>query len=466
MLNLNNRALREAADRILARAVPPEQKADLERLLTNILLYLKRVQVGELADDERGYPQHRSLFFQGLTPSRPLAESLVERLRIVDEYRIESVKRIEEMLLYGLVRHTTPALTAEHLRLLQEVFAKPLAKTAKLSRHLRMSRPKVVRLLHQLQDQVGLVRGLLVNPSKFKLATCTVVFRTKSYNASERLEDWTRSSNPPFLKALVFDVDYRIGYLSFGIPAQQRALDCYERRIEWLHQQFMDRVHVHHATKLICNVRFDLYEQKAGQWRIPASLAEPDTLSSISHEVSDGERAQMQIEFGKSMRFSQIDYLLAESEAFGAAELASKCRFLEGFGFRLSPKTVWSRLQRLIASGALVPYAYLSGAGFEEFVCFSAHCDAPAQNVLLTVARQLPFTYTYLTEEGAALFMKKPAGWTDITNQLAHTISELPGVNDLMVVHQERNVGSNLSAELFRRWNEKRQFWVYEPDEI
>jgi transcriptional regulator with GAF, ATPase, and Fis domain len=55
----------------------------------------------------------------------PLAESLAERLRIVDEYQIESVKRIEEMLLYGLVRRTAPALTAEHLRLLQELFAKP-----------------------------------------------------------------------------------------------------------------------------------------------------------------------------------------------------------------------------------------------------------------------------------------------------------------------------------------------------
>lgn len=466
MLNLNNGALRDAAARILARAVPLEQKADLQQLLGNILLYLKRVQVGELDDDERWYPQHRSLLFQALALSKPLAESLAERLRIVDEYQIESVERIEEMLLYGLVRRTTPALTAEHLRLLREVFAKPLGKTAQLSRHLRISRPRVVKLLHQLQDQFGLRRGLLVNPSKFKLATCTMVFRTKSYDASERLENWVRSSNPAFLKALVFDVDYRMGYLSFGVPAQQRALDCFERRAEWLRQHFMDRAHVHHATRLVCHVRFDMYEEKSGQWRIPTNLAEINTLKVTSDERPDGDHAQMQIAFGKSIRFSQIDYLLAESEAFGATELADRSRFLEKSGFRLSVKTIWSRLQRLVVSGALVPYAYLSGAGFEEFVCFSACCDRSGQNLLLTVARRLPFTYTYLTEEGAALFLKKPIGWTDLVNQLAQMISEFPGVDDLMVVHQERNVGSSLSAELFKRWNEKRQFWTYEPHEI
>lgn len=450
----------------MARAVPPEEKADLGQLLASILLYVKRVQVGELADDERCYPPHRSFPFQTLALSRTLAESLAERLRIVDEYQIESAKRIEEMLLYGLVRRTSPALTAEHLGLLREIFAKPLIRSAQLSRHLRISRPRVVKMLHQLQDQFGLRHGLLVNPSKFKLATCTVVFRTKSYDSSERLENWIRSSNLAFLKALVFDVDYRMGYVSFAIPAQQRALDCFERRVEWLRQQFMDRVHVHHATKMVCNVRFDMYDEKSGQWRAPANLAQANTPKLTRDERLNSHPAQMQIEFGKGIRFSQMDYLLAESEAFGAVELAAKSRFLERFGFSLSVKTVWSRLRQLMASGALVPYAYFSGAGFEEFVCFSACCDAPAQSLLLRVARQLPFTYTYLTGEGAALFLKKPIGWSDLVNQLAHMISRFPGVEDLMVVHQERNVGTSLGAELFKRWNEKRQFWIYEPHEI
>jgi hypothetical protein len=466
MLDSSNPMLHDMAERILARAVPPEEKADLEQLLTSILLYVKRVQVGELTDHERSYPPHRSLPFQALARSRTLAESLVERLRIVDEYQIESARRIEEMLLYALVRRTSPSLTAEHLALLREVFAKPLIRTAQLSRRLHISRPRVVRLLHQLHDQFGLRHGLLVNPSKFKLATCTMVFRTKSYDDSERLENWIRSTNPAFLKALVFDVDYRMGYVSFAVPAQQRALDCFERRTAWLRQQFMDRAHVHHATKMFCNVRFDMYDEESGEWRIPASLTE-DSIMKVPRSDRPGDaHAQMEIVFGKSVHFSQIDYLLAESEAFGAVELATKSRFLKRFGFSLSVKTIWSRLQQLMAVGALVPYAYLSGAGFEEFVCLSACCDAPAQSLLLRVAHQLPFTYTYLTREGAALFLKKPVGWSDLINQLAHTISRLPGVEDFMVIHQERNVGTSLGTELFRRWNEKRQFWIYEPHEI
>jgi hypothetical protein len=466
MLDSTNRMLRDTAERILARAVPPEEKADLGQLLASILLYVKRVQVGELADDERCYPPHSSFPYQTLAPSRTLTESLAERLRIVDEYQIESAKRIEEMLLYGLVRRTSPALTAEHLGLLREIFAKPLIRTAQLSRHLHVSRPRVLKLLHQLQDQFGLRHGLLVNPSKFKLATCTMVFRTKSYNDSERLENWIRSSTLPFLKALAFDVDYRMGYVSFAVPAQQRALDCFERRAKWLRQEFMDRAHLHHATKLVCNVRFDMYDEKNGQWRIPADLAQDNALKLLRDERADDDRAQMQIEFGKAIRFSQVDFLLAESEAFGAVELSDKSRFLERFGISMSVKTLWSRLRQLILLSALVPYAYFSGAGFEEFICFSACCDSDAQTLLMRLARQLPFTYAYLTREGAALFLKKPIGWTDLANQLARMISRLPGVDDFMVVHQERNVGTSLGVELFRRWNEKRQFWVYEPHEV
>jgi hypothetical protein len=217
---------------------------------------------------------------------------------------------------------------------------------------------------------------------------------------------------------------------------------------------------------MFCNVRFDMYDEESGQWRIPTSLAEGNTMKVPRSDRPGDGRAQMQIAFGKSVRFSQIDYLLAESEASGAVELGAKSRFLKRFGFSLSVKTIWSRLQQLMALGALVPYAYVSGAGFEEFVCLSACCDAPAQSLLLRMAHQLPFAYTYLTREGAALFLKKPVGWSDLVNQLAHTISQLPGVEDFMVIHQERNVGTSLGTELFRRWNEKRQFWIYEPHEI
>ncbi len=35
-----------------------------------------------------------------------------------------------------------------------------------------------------------------------------------------------------------------------------------------------------------------------------------------------------------------------------------------------------------------------------------------------------------------------------------------------MVIYQEHNLGSGLHPDLFRRWNEKRQYWEFTDEEI
>lgn len=114
----------------------------------------------------------------------------------------------------------------------------------------------------------------------------------------------------------------------------------------------------------------------------------------------------------------------------------------------------------------MVPYAYFSGGGFEEFIDFNLICTKEIQRLLLILANRLPFSYTYITDQGLLICLKRPSGWEDVITHMTREIPNLQGVHDFMVIHQERNIGSAFALETYCRWNEKRQFWEFSDDDI
>ena len=57
-------------------------------------------------------------------------------------------------------------------------------------------------------------------------------------------------------------------------------------------------------------------------------------------------------------------------------------------------------------------------------------------------------------------------GWRDFFTKFVHDLPSIYDIEELMVVHQERNYGSGLNNEVYNRWNEKRQYWEFTDDEI
>ena len=453
---------------IVRRAEPQEERMDLERLLVSILLYIKRVRGGGLTAEERGYPAHRSFDFLALPPSNYLVEALERRLGIIRDYNIRSIPRIEEILLYGLKRETQAPLTPNQVEVLKQLCEEPRLTTAELVQRLGLSRYTIKKVLRQLRDDFGLRTGYVINFGKLKLSTHSLVFRTKSLEASRDLESWVRRSNLPFLKTLVFDANHRDGHMAFTIPSQQRALQAFERRAEWIRRTFMEQVQLHHCLGILCNTRFDDYDARLGRWRIPEELIQAGLHKYLTIHRNDPKYTHFQVEatFGRPVSFTQVDFIIAYAQFKGAWSLAEKHELLKDLGFTLSPKTVWSRLQRLHKMGVVIPYTYFSGGLFQEFVCLSFLCNSKAREQLRVLSSRLPFTITYITDQGIVIFLKCPQGWGDFLTRLTREATQLPGVSDLMVVRQDRNVGSSLGIDLFSRWNEKRQFWEFKDQEI
>jgi hypothetical protein len=127
---------------------------------------------------------------------------------------------------------------------------------------------------------------------------------------------------------------------------------------------------------------------------------------------------------------------------------------------------IWSRLKRLKEEKIVTPMMYFSGGGFEEFILISILCEPPSRRRLQVMASWFPAAFTYPSEQGISIFFKHPIGWRDAIVTFTQDIQRLYEIHDLIVVHQERNIGSNLNPEFYRRWNESRQYWEFNDEEI
>jgi hypothetical protein len=216
---------------------------------------------------------------------------------------------------------------------------------------------------------------------------------------------------------------------------------------------------------LLWKAGFDDYDVESGRWRIPEPLENyPHSLfnESISLEV----HFQRCIRMEDPLRFSRVDYLLANSDVVGGPTIQEKREFLKRFDYSLSTNAVWTHFKRLKENGAVVPYVVFAGAGLEDFICLSLCCESKIQSFIKSLAMLLPFSYIYTTDKGVALFFKRPLGWGTIVNRIIKETPKLSGVDDFMVVHQESQSGISLGYEIFSRWNEKRQYWEFKDEEI
>jgi hypothetical protein len=449
----------------LKRAKPENKRPELERLLTNVLLYIKRVELNDLTPEEKRYPGVPRFHFLALAPSTQLASTFFDQIRIIHDYKIRSASRIQEILIHRRGGSWPQVYSDNQVKVLGIISDNPTLNASQLSHLTGKSRPTITKILNQLRNSFGFRQGYTPNTSKFKLARCSVVFRTKSFEASQALEKWVLTNKTPFIGSLVFDLFYRNGFLVFLIPLQQRAIRLFYQRAEWFTRNFFQRVQIHRTFDLLWKAGFDDYDVESGRWRIPETLENyPHSLfnESISSEV----HFQRCIRMEDPLRFSRVDYLLANSDVVGGPTIQEKREFLRRFDYSLSTNAVWAHFKRLKESGAVVPYVVFAGAGLEDFICLSLYCESKIQSFIKSLAMLLPFSYVYTTDKGVALFFKRPLGWSTIVNRIIKETPKLSGVDDFMVVHQESQSGISLGYEIFSRWNEKRQYWEFSDEEI
>lgn len=466
MVGVIDHPLRKIADQIVSRVKPKAEQDDTRRLLFSAILFIKRVETNDLTQKEKAYNSHPKLQFLKLAISTEIAESLRNRIRILEEYRIRSVSRIQEMLLYGLERTSQRALTKDEISLLSILSREPLISISRLATRLKKSRYVASNTIKRLENDIGLRRLYSENRGKLKLTIFSLVFRTKSFEASQKFEAWVQQTQPLFLTSLVFDVSYRHGFITYAIPTQQRAHRLFEDRVQYFERTYMDQVHLHQVLEMYWNIRFDLYDHTAGQWRIPSELENLSEIPKPEEKGFPNISYCNYVDLQSPVSFSRSDYLLANMTIGPQHTLADLQELLESYGWHLSKNTIWVHLNRLKKETVISPMLYFSGAGFEEFICLSIYCKPNVKKQLQLLGSFLPAAFTYGTKQGVAIFLKRPTGWRGFIHKLIRDIPEIFVIEDLLVIHQERNVGSGLQQNLYERWNEKRQYWEFSDEEI
>ncbi|MFX0168641.1 MAG: hypothetical protein ACFE89_04695 [Candidatus Hodarchaeota archaeon] len=458
--------LKHITDEILARSVPNEERDNLQCLFESVLLYIKLVETGALTPEERKYPSHQKMRFSQAALSSELAESLKDRIRIIHEYGIRSVSRIQEMLLIGLERSSNRLFSTIEVDILNQMAKNPMASITKLAQNLNLTRYKASRILQILEEQNGLRRVYIDNRGKFKLTTYGVVFQTHSYEESKALESWVRQTSLPFLTAFVFDVTFSHGFMAFAVPSQQRAFQLFEKRVKWLKRNFLHRVHVHRVLEKYWNIRFDLYDAKHGNWQSPPEFEDIKRIEDPGEEGLEDIAYIHYQDFRFPVHFRQIDFLLANIGITPQDTLTDIRNTLASWEFHLSKNSIWLHLRRLKAEEMITPIMYFSGGGFEEFILISILCDLPTRRRLQWLASMFPAAFTYPSEDGILIFFKRPTGWRDKIATLIRDVIKYYDIQDLLTVHQERNFGNSLDQDFFRRWNESRQFWEFTDGDI
>ncbi|MFX0077606.1 MAG: MarR family transcriptional regulator [Candidatus Hermodarchaeota archaeon] len=466
MVGLINHPLRKIADRIVSRVKPTAEQDDTRRLLYSAILFIKRVETNDLTQKEKAYNSHPKLQFLKLAISTEIADSLRDRIRILEEYRIRSMSRIQEMLLYGLERTSHRTLTRDEVAILNILAREPMISISRLATRVKKSRYVATNAIKKLENDIGLRRLYSENRGKLKLTTFSLVFRTRSFEASQKFESWIQQTQPPFMTALVFDVSYRYGFITYAIPTQQRAHRLFEDRVQYFKRAFMDQVHLHQVLDMYWNIRFDLYDHTVGQWQIPSELENLSKIPKYDEKsfstISYCNYADLQ----SPVPFSRSDFLLANMAIGPRHTLADLQEFLANYGWHLSKNAIWVHLNRLKKEAIISPMLYFSGAGFEEFICLSIYCEPDVKKQLQLLASLFPAAFTYVTKQGIAIFLKRPTGWRGFIHKLIRDIPEIFEIKNLLVIHQERNLGSGLQQNLYERWNEKRQYWEFFDEEI
>ena len=456
----------ELADRIIARIHPADEREAIKRLLYSMILYIKRVETNNLSIQEKELLAHRKLGIPNLAPSQELAEGFRDRIRIIDEYQIASATRIHELLRYGFEIKSYRTLTTDQVTIMKELLRTPMSNISQLSRRLQKSRHYISKSLKELEEHFVLSRSYIQNRSKLKLTEYSFFFRTKSYEHSKSLEAWIRKSPLLFLSTIVFDVTFRNGFIGFAIPSQQRAHRLFETRTRQITKEFCEKSMIHQTGNKTWNIRLDHYDTVKGQWLIPSEL---EDLSKFVSSIQNHEKTltyTTQMEFGKPALFDRIDYLITMARFDAHDTLADLQKFLAQYDFHLSYNSISMRFNRLKKEGVIVPYLYFSGGGIEEFVGLSIECNQRVQRQLQLLAAYFPLVFTYLTEQGIVIYIKRPTGWRDFLTRFIQELPTVFDINDMMVVYQERNYGNFLQEEVYTRWNEKRQYWEFTDNEI
>ncbi len=454
-------------EKIINRSEPVEDQKDLRRFLTNVLLFVRRVEGIDLTDKEKEYPSHSQFSHLTFRKGKSTAEGLKYRLNLIDRYQITNVQRIINIIASTAVSAPKEKITLRQIRIIEELHKNPLLAQYKLAERLSTTSQLIRKELLHLRQHFSLAVIYNLDYSKFRMKLHEIDFRTKSLDASEKLERYYRKTPPIFLRRLNFDHNYRDGFFHYLIPDQPAGYRMFTERLEWLNSNFFDESLTFQIQSFRIDISFENYNVSTGTWLLNSDTYSVGMLEFLSSQDRDALPHREKI-FGKPIQFDQSDYIIASTPyIFGEKQHIEVCqKVLEQHGKKLSKKTIWNRLKNLHRADALYPSVWYDSPDLEELVKFSIECTPDALKTIYRLISILPYTYSVETNVGLTFTFHRPSRCASITGLLAETFNRVKGVSNIKIFRYEPTFSPQLFTRTADRWDESRQRWVLQKGDI
>ncbi|MFX1565687.1 MAG: hypothetical protein ACFFCH_06840 [Promethearchaeota archaeon] len=447
---------------ILEAIQEKQTQENLVTLLNQLIVYQSRVRKLSVPNLE---PSNPDVFDGDSTPiSLELAAEIDARLKRLASYRLGKAQRVIELLLAGLKIERPPLFNSHQINLISLLFQNPELGTVKLARKLHISPRTVNKQKSVLFSQFGIRTAAIFDPHQLDLTHLAVRFRTHSPQASQELEERVfhesaSSGAFPFFQGVSFDVNQQDGFLSLYCPNRVKAKKQLDLFIEELNESFFEEFEHFTILGFYTNLNLDSYDYVSKSWQMISDLRTEGTrrfLEEHGPQFPPPRGFTYQIQ---RFEFDQADWLLLLSMCQGFLERKERKALLERYGFPLAEKTVWAHENRLRKAQILFPYLAFSPLFLTEIVCVPIRCERVTFDFLHQFSTQFVMSRLLPTKEGMILFIGVPMWASSVTNQLTHTLLDMPGLQDVKILRLKRDLPLIPSLCTYQLWNPATHRW-------
>jgi len=360
---------------------------------------------------------------------------------------------------------TNSRLTTRQARLLHELYTNPYLPKYQLAKRLKTTDRIVTKELDELNRDFSLHMRSVIDPHKFKLICRVINFCTKSLRHSDRLQAFLKNQSK-FLRNWIFDQDNRRGLIVYQYPNQTSGHHLFNNRVQWLFDEFFESYNVAQISGIHYFFSLISYDPTTRACSLDVDIVGAMLQSVKKHYKTIPSPEGMF--FGQPIVFKKVDYLLSHI-AYGIGPERSidyKLSLLKRFGFDLSKKTIWKRIQRLRQAHAAAPFVQMRIPGFDEHVKMLIHCNPDSREIVNVLPSVLPYAVILTTSYGCELSFQRPMRCTAITGQLIRAMHREEGVEDIELIRFQSSYVPSNQLDVVDLWDDQQQNWILEEGDI
>lgn len=451
---------------IIETTTPSKAVNELSQLMDQIIDYQLRV---------RGIPSQATALVessqfnsQTIPKSFDIAAEIDHRLRLLASYQLKNANRVIQLLLAGLAITQSPTPTQQQTRFFSKLHEDPLIGNMKLANSMGISPRTVKTEKNVIFSEFGSRIASWLDPHRFGLIHLGIHIRTKSLQASQDVEKRFRreaisKGALPFLHGFSFDVNRQDAFISLFVPDQIQARTKVNQIIHELSELYFEEYEIHQILGFYEKLNLTSYDHVSQEWQILSDLRTEGSRRFIEEY---GPQFQPPRGFSYTrarIEFNQSDWILVLSLCEGLLERKERRELLTTYGFQMADKTVWAHENQLHKTGVYFPYLTFSRLYFDEIICLMLICDSSTFDFLKQFITQFTSSQLLPTEKGAIIKIGTFSWAPSLTNQLIHTLLELPDIDKVSVMRLKREVPQVPAINTFNLWNAKTKRWDVPP---